>query len=290
MALIPFSKYEGCGNDFIFIDNRQCPLHFGKENITHLCHRQLGIGADGVILLEESVRADFCMRIFNADGGEAEMCGNGARCCIKYLQELGIDQSIYYLEIMGKILMGWQQNNLITINMGSVTDIRWNIPLVVEGQSYTVHHLDTGVPHIVLFCDDHEIFPLSALGPQFRHHPHFSPKGANFNVAKISSQGEIFIRTFERGVEAETLACGTGCTAAAIAAAIQHQVCSPIKVHTLAGHIIIEFEIKNHQLLNITMTGPAAKTFSGFFEIKLPLTPGNLCCSSQTEKTGFFKQ
>ena len=275
MALIPFSKYEGCGNDFIMIDNRNPSFLTQKEDIIHFCHRQLGIGADGLILLEGSRHADFRMRIFNSDGIEAEMCGNGARCLIKFIQELGILQEQYQIETMHKTLTASSQGDLISMTMGKPANIQLGISLELEDKelkTYTVHYIDTGVPHLILFTPDYESFPLSTLGAKFGNHPRFSPIGTNFNVATVTPDGEIFNRTFERGVEAETLACGTGCTAVALVAALLHKLPSPVRVHNRVGYLEIAFDIEKDKPVNVTMTGPAAKTFSGI--IDLPLEVG----------------
>ncbi|MBA2728887.1 MAG: diaminopimelate epimerase [Parachlamydiaceae bacterium] len=262
MVVISFSKYEGCGNDFIMIDNRNSSFN-STGCIQHLCNRQQGIGADGLILLENSRNADFRMRIFNPDGNEAEMCGNGARCLIKFIQELGISQEQYQIETMHKTLTAYPRSGLIRLTMGNPFDVRLNLSLVIENITYVVHHIDTGVPHLILFSPDYKSFPLSTLGAKFRNHPQFSPKGVNFNIATVTPSGEIFIRTYERGVEGETLACGTGCTAAAIAAALLYKLPSPITVHNQVGNLEIAFDVEKGEPVNVTMTGPATKTFSG---------------------------
>ncbi len=268
MLLRPFSKYEGCGNDFILMDNRQPSyLNLKKEKIVQLCHRQLGIGADGLILLEDSVTADFRMRIFNADGGETEMCGNGIRCLIKFIVELGLSLTSYQIETMHRTLSCTLKEDSIAIAMGNPIDIQLGLQLTIDKTEFTVHHINTGVPHLVLFVTDAKNFPLSDLGPKFRHHPHF-PKGVNFNVATVLPEGDcIFNRTFERGVENETLACGTGCTAVALVSTLLKMTNPPVKVKTHADILEITFDIENSKPVNVTMTGPATKTFSGYVNI-----------------------
>lgn len=267
MLTVPFIKYAGCGNDFIFVDNRIGFFPCKEALIEQLCHRRHGIGADGLILIGESIHADFTMRIFNADGREAEMCGNGVRCCVRFLQELGIRQERYRLQTMHRTIEAWADGDDVTVDMGQMKEISWNIPITVDEVPYLVHHLDTGVPHIVLFKADVEDFQLEHWGPRFRHHPHFAPRGANFNVAAIINEGalkgQIHNRTFERGVEGETLSCGTGCTAVALAAAFLQGLPSPITVHSQAGALNIGFEIQNGLPTNVTMSGPATKIFSG---------------------------
>jgi diaminopimelate epimerase len=242
-------------------------MHYAS--IPQLCHRQHGIGADGLILVEESSQADFRMRIFNADGTEAEMCGNGVRCCVKFIQELGIVSQQYCIETMHRLLTAKPIGELVAVGMGDPVDMQWHIPINVGATTYIVHHMDTGVPHLILFDSETDKFPLGQLGGHFRYHEAFMPKGANFNVASITAQGEIINRTYERGVEAETLACGTGCTAVALAAHQVHGLPSPIKVHTRAGELSISFDIEKDHAINVTMTGPADKIFAGTVELQL---------------------
>ncbi len=260
-----FSKYEGCGNDFILIDNREkvfLESHFSL--IPRICHRHRGIGADGLILLENSQIEDFRMRIFNADGGEAEMCGNGVRCLIQFIrEEIGIKKPHYRIETMHRLIQASFKEHQVAVDMGLPEEMHWNIPITIEGKIYDVHHVNTGVPHLILFTTDAHHFPMEVLGKQFRHHSLFAPKGVNFNVASIDSNGEIYNRTYERGVEGETLTCGTGCTAVAIAAAILQGRPSPIKIRSHAESLSISFRIENGLPTSLTMAGPATKIFSG---------------------------
>lgn len=264
----PFAKYVGCGNDFIFFDNRTklFPSH-NKPLIQRLCHRQAGIGADGIILLDTSSKADFSMRIFNADGSEAEMCGNGIRCLMRYLQHLNQNASQYKIETLQRLLTIAHNGPDIRVEMGKPSQIKWNIPLQIKDQHYQVHHLDTGVPHIVLFVKNIIDFDLSHIGPIIRHHSLFSPKGTNVNIVQVESD-HLKIRTYERGVEAETLACGTGATAAALAAAHQYKLKSPIIVQTaLQDELTIGFQLKDEQFSAVTMSGPAHRTYQGTVDI-----------------------
>lgn len=266
---ISFSKYAGCGNDFIIFDNRT--LFFPSNHdqlIKNLCDRSKGIGADGVILLENSLSADFKMRIFNADGSEAEMCGNGIRCLLKYIRELGFTHQSYTIETMksNRIVEFCYQD--VRVEMGSPTDLIWNIPLPIENKTLVVHHLNTGVPHTILFVKDITLIPLDHLGPQIRYHPFFLPKGTNVNVASLSGSSEIHLRTYERGVEGETLACGTGATATALAAAKLYGLESPISVQTRSGEsILISFYLQNEQFHSVKMSGNAIFQFRGKIDL-----------------------
>lgn len=260
-----FSKYSGCGNDFIIIDNRSEFFPVKRSDyIRKLCERRTGIGADGVILLENSLHSDFRMRIFNADGHEAEMCGNGIRCLMKFIRERGFTSENYVIETYLRPLAVRLVDDLVTVDMGEPFDFRRDISLTVEGKTYSVHYLNTGVPHLIHFTDLAEEFPLEILGPKFRFHPLFSPQGANFSVVRMLPSGGVTIRTFERGVEAETLACGTGCAAAAVTAHLIHGVSAPVKVRTRSQEdLLFDFSVSEGKVQNLTMTGPAEKIFSG---------------------------
>lgn len=259
-----FSKYSGCGNDFILIDNRSGFFNPAPALIQNLCVRCTGIGADGVILLENSAYADFRMRIYNADGKEAEMCGNGIRCLMKFIRECGCEQNSCTIETFLRPLTVTGVGELISVEMGTPFDLRWHIPLTIDDSHYTVHHINTGVPHLILFTEALQEFNLAHLGPKFRHHALFAPHGANLNVVHAMPNGELWNRTYERGVEGETLACGTGCVAAAIAASQILGIPSPLKVRPRSGELLeISFDLQNYQVYNLIMTGPAIKTFSG---------------------------
>lgn len=265
----PFAKYVGCGNDFILFDNRQ--FDFPSDDptlIQRLCDRHKGIGADGVLLLELSEIADCRMRIFNADGSEAEMCGNGARCFVKWLKTLGFNQAFFRIEAMHRLLQVVVIDNDIQIDMGSPMSIEWDIPFQKDETQLFVHHLDTGVPHTVILIDDLENFPLSEWGPYVRHHPLWMPNGTNLTIVKQMKKNILNIRTYERGVENETLACGTGATAAALAIAYHQLIDGPITVNTRSGEkLIIDFKRNGDQFSHVTMTGPAEAVFRGQIEL-----------------------
>lgn len=267
---IPFSKYTGCGNDFILIDNRN--EIYPKEEVDligRLCDRQFGVGADGVILLEKSVQADFVMRIFNPDGSEAEMCGNGIRCLGKFLQELNIEGPDFKIEVVGKIYpLSLHEDGTVSVAMLPPPRIDWDIDLTVGRKSFKVDFLDTGVPHATIAVDDLEKFDLDTIGPKIRYHAHFEPQGTNVDIYNIdrNSLSTIHIRTYERGVERETMACGTGATACALVAWKRESLPNPIKVQ-VASNDTLEFEITetNDKIQRIIMKGPAEFVFRGDF-------------------------
>lgn len=263
----PFSKYSGCGNDFILFDNRSNQFPDPSPFlISRLCHRQNGIGADGVILLESSKVCHLKMRIFNSDGTEAEMCGNGIRCLAKFMKEKGIQGHQFTIETMCRNLTVSTENENVAVEMGDPKELRWNIPI----ETFYAHHLDTGVPHAVIFCSDVNAIEIQKWGPSIRHHPLFAPRGANANFAHLDKSGTIHLRTFERGVENETLACGTGATATALAAAQMHQLSSPIQVQVKSGEVLtIDFKKSENGFKNIRMIGPANFIFSGSINLNI---------------------
>lgn len=264
-----FAKYVGCGNDFIIFDNRLETFPIFQPLIQRLCLRQKGIGADGLLLLENSKKADFRLRIFNSDGSEAEMCGNGLRCFIKWLTSLGFQNHSYRIEVMQRILTASQIGNVVCVEMGSPRNIQWDIPVRFEEQFLRVHYLNTGVPHVVLFMENIDSVNLIKLGSYIRNYSLWKPNGTNFTIAqKIDSQ-KLKIRTYERGVEGETLACGTGATAAALAAARQSGYSSPVIVQTYSGEELeIGFSFENQIFSNVTMKGSAECTFMGEIDLK----------------------
>lgn len=264
---IKFHKYSGAGNDFIIIDNRKQTLVPENLPIKTLCCRKKGIGADGLILVEPSVSSLCKMRIFNADGSEAEMCGNGIRCVVDYLYSDPLSDILCEIESKHKNHLAWKKNGLITIDMGSPTDIVWEIDLKLKNDNITASFLNTGVPHTVLFCEDVNSLQVSSIGREIRFHNKFTPKGTNVNFAQIIDGG-IKIRTYERGVESETEACGTGATAAAIVAAKKFKISPPIKVFVQSkDFLLIDFDIEGNSISNVKMAGPCTKVFEGRFKL-----------------------
>lgn len=269
MERLHFSKYVGCGNDFILIDDREGTFPFAsKEWIAKLCHRNFGIGADGIILLQSPQKADFRMRIFNCDGSEAEMCGNGIRCLKLFLSDLGYKEPSYLIETMKRQLKVTTEEGLVAVEMGPPTELRFSIPIAYQGQEYEAYYLDTGVPHLVLFVDDIAAIDVAAFGSFLRHHPLFAPKGCNVNFAERTPFERIAIRTYERGVERETLACGTGATAAALAAAYKYQLKSPVNIGVSSkDQLSIGFQWDGALFSNVTMRGEAYRSFVGQYKI-----------------------
>lgn len=277
---IAFSKYSGAGNTFFLIDNRMgiFPVSASKW-ISSLCYDKDIRISDGIILLEHSITSDFRMRIFNADGSEAEMCGNGLRCFVKYLQELGLIQPFYRIETGAFSQVGHHIAALssegVTLSMGSPHSIEWNIPFSLQGfPSLTLHFLNTGVPHAVLFLGSIEelhTFPTFEVGSTIRHHPYFAPQGTNVNVAVVKDPHTLELQTFERGVEDITLACGTGAVASALAAAHLYGLASPLFIHVPSGEVLkIHFKKELDRFVEVFLEGPAKKIAEGFFDLLFP--------------------
>jgi diaminopimelate epimerase len=262
---IPFYKYHGTGNDFIMVDNRAHQLLLrDPHQVAALCHRRFGIGADGLILLEESARFDFKMKYFNADGKEGSMCGNGGRCIAAFASFLGIIKSkttfdaidgsheAVVLEAVEKVhTVGLKMNNVIAVNR--------------DNGAYV---MDTGSPHYVKFCQDVETMDIVSEGKKIRYNATYKSPGINVNF--VSGDGEIFsIRTYERGVEDETYSCGTGTVAAAIAvdAAGKSKAGQPVKFETRGGLLEVSFQKNESIYSDIWLTGPATQVFEGTFQL-----------------------
>ncbi len=264
---VEFAKYTGAGNDFIVIDNRTSsfPLE-NREAVREMCARRTSIGADGLILLENSNRADIKMRFFNSDGNEAEMCGNGARCLIDFARRKGIDSTTLTLETMERVLTAHADGHNISLEMGAVEDTELNIDIEIDGKTYRVHYTNTGVPHAVMFVEDVGEVDVVGLGRKIRFHKRFQPKGANANFVQVTSESSISARTYERGVEDETLACATGCTACAVIANLVKNVKPPVKVLTRGGETLtINFKRTGDRLSNLTMSGPTRLVYEGVY-------------------------
>jgi diaminopimelate epimerase len=264
-----FSKYSGLGNDFIFVDNRRQSFPIESTFIQNICNRHDGIGADGVVLLENSREADHKMRIFNSDGHEAEMCGNALRCFYLFLKELGFERSSFQVETYDRVLRIAQEQNEISCEMGEVSSIEWDIDLTFNEMLLKGHFIHTGVPHVVIPTTQLNQLPILPLGRFVRMHPHFQPHGTNVNFISLNKDQTVQIRTYERGVELETQACGTGGAASAIIAHLLYQIPTPISIKTIQGNILTyDFLYKNGIVEGFKMKGPAAYVFKGTMPLK----------------------
>jgi diaminopimelate epimerase len=255
-----FYKYQGAGNDFIMIDNREKIFDSKNENLIEtLCHRRFGIGSDGLILLEEADSFDFRMIYFNLDGKEASMCGNGGRCIVAFAYKLGlIDNTAWFLASDGTHEANIDTKGLIDLHMIDVKKIE----KLTDG-----YFLNTGVPHLVHFVEDLHVIDVNIEGRQLRYDARFQPEGTNVNFVKMEGNN-LTVYTYERGVEAETLACGTGITASALSAAVQlNKEEGEFNISAKGGDLSVRFKKEDTCFSNIWLKGPAKLVYEGFVEI-----------------------
>lgn len=273
MATIQFLKMNGAGNDFVMLDNRDGRHQLSTDAIARLCDRHRGIGADGVLLIEPAqAGADHRMRYYNADGGEAEMCGNGARCFARFARRTtgsGADK-VSFETPAGLIKAEFVEGERVRIEMVTPTDFTPSLLIEIEGGVLKVHSINTGVPHACVFVDDLATTPVVSVGRALRRHAQFAPKGTNANFIKILGPQSIAIRTYERGVEDETLACGTGVTACALIFATQSGAPSPIDVQVKGGDTLQVGFVRGSnagEFSKVTLTGPADFVFEGSVDV-----------------------
>ncbi|HPC20527.1 MAG: diaminopimelate epimerase [Kiritimatiellae bacterium] len=255
---IPFWKMHGAGNDFILVDDRALtfPAH-DTAFIARLCDRRRGIGAEGLLLIQPSSSADFRMRFFNPDGGEADMCGNGARCIARLAHEIGAAPAGMRIETPAGVVRAEVLPPLVRLHLPPPKDWRMNLSIAWQGSNLTVHSVNTGVPHAICVVDDLAGVDVAPLGALIRRHALFAPAGTNADFIQLAGPDALAIRTYERGVEAETLACGTGIAAAALIAERLGLVRGPVQVQTAGGDTL---EVA---LSPLTLTGPAEHSFRG---------------------------
>ena len=271
--ILQFYKMNGAGNDFIVVDNRDLSLskELDTETIAALCDRHRGIGADGLLAVEPAENgADYKFRYYNADGGEAEMCGNGARCFGRFTAHLGDEvlERVTFETIAGTLAAEMIGEN-VRIAMSEPKGLQLDTGVEIEGLNATLSFLNTGVPHVVAFVDDLDDLDVFEHGATIRLHAAFAPAGTNANFAKVLEPGHIAIRTYERGVEDETLACGTGMVASALIHHLLTGATSPILVDVEGGDTLeIGFEKTGEQTFSqVTLSGPADFVFEGEIEI-----------------------
>jgi len=250
-----FYKYQGTGNDFIIIDNRQ--LFFSKNDTKHiaaLCDRKFGIGADGLILLENHPTLDFRMVYYNSDGNESSMCGNGGRCLVHFAKFLGIIQNKTTFEAIDGIHEAIILNDMVSLKMNDVESVK------IENNHI---FLNTGSPHHVEICNQLDTLDIQNVGAKLRFEK-YGTEGANINFVKQIDNDTFSVRTYERGVESETLSCGTGVTAVAIAMhAIQKTNSGTVILKTPGGDLEVTFEVNESQYKNIWLKGPAVQVYKG---------------------------
>ena len=265
---VSFIKMSGTGNDFIVMDHRRpfIPVADQPEFARKICRRRFSVGADGLILIEGSSRADFSWRFYNADGSVAEMCGNGARCAARYAFLHGLAGFRMRFETLAGIIEAevLEEGGDVRVCMTAPFDFRLNLHLAFAGRERTVHYVNTGVPHAVVFVDDEET-PVREWGRELRFHPLFQPAGTNVNFIRFLDGGVLKVRTYERGVEDETMACGTGAVASALIAVALGKASSPVQCITSGGEgLTITFDLQGGPAAeNVFLQGPARIIYEG---------------------------
>lgn len=251
-----FYKYQGTGNDFIVIDDRDLSFNLSKEEIHLLCDRRFGIGSDGLMLLQNAEEFDFRMVYFNADGSEGSMCGNGGRCLVRFAHDLGIITNKTQFIATDGPHEAEVFSDQISLKMQDVKKV---------DNFKTAFFTNTGSPHYIDFLTDLTSFPVKPEGEKIRYSEDFKAEnGTNVNFAEILNDTTLFVRTYERGVEDETYSCGTGVTAAALAANYAKNFKSPVQIQTLGGKLEVKFDKKeDNSYFNIYLIGPAEKVFEG---------------------------
>jgi diaminopimelate epimerase len=255
---IPFLKMSGSGNDFILIDHREPFLQEDhlRDFIRKVCRRRISVGADGLILIERSQKADFKWRFYNADGSEPEMCGNGGRCAARFTYLKGITGPSLKFETLVGILSAQVDGKRVKLEMIKPFGLKLDEALVVDGEKEIFSFINTGVPHAVLFVEDLEKLDIAKMGRAIRRHSHFAPAGTNVNFVRVEKGDSLSVRTYERGVEDETLACGTGVVASALIAAFKGLAKSPVSIKTRGGEVLaVHFEIESKEVKRVFFEG-----------------------------------
>jgi len=257
MSKMTFFKYQGTGNDFIILDNRNWSYTaLTKERIRSLCDRRFGIGADGLMLLNPHAGYDFEMKYYNSDGGESTMCGNGGRCMAKFAYDLGIHKNEYkFLAVDGPHDAEIEDDGIVNLKMKDVKEIR---------EYHGDFLLDTGSPHYVKMVSDVMEYDVYQKGMDIRYNSEFAKEGINVNFVEQKKPDEIIVRTYERGVEDETLSCGTGVTASALACYHNEAGYNYVKVITKGGRLTVKFDrTESETYQDIWLCGPAVRVFEG---------------------------
>ena len=256
---------HGAGNDFVVVDDRDLTFPSADTQWTSgLCSRRRGVGSEGLILVQESGSADFRMRFFNPDGGEAELCGNGLRCAARFAFAGGIAPACARVETLAGILRAEVLDNSVRIQMPHPRDLQLDQILDLPRGPVRYGYVNTGVPHTVLTVRDLDTCDVTGLGRTVREHPLFSPEGTNVDFITVTGPHALRIRTYERGVESESGACGTGVVAAALVAARPGGVEPPVAVTTAGGDVLtVAFGVENGQPGPVTLEGPAETVFEG---------------------------
>ncbi len=257
MTNLPFHKYQATGNDFILIDNQALTVNHSVELAQKLCDRKFGIGSDGLIIIQPHPEYDFEMIFYNPDGSQS-LCGNGSRCAVNFAKELGlVKKSCTFLAFDGPHEASIFDNGIVRFKMNDVHSVR----SMNDGT-----FVDTGSPHLMVYLDNVMEHDIVDMGKTIRYNDQFKAEGVNVNFLEMRNDNSIFVRTYERGVENETLSCGTGVTASALASSSKG-LKSPINIKTKGGELSVEFEVENEGFKNIYLIGPAKKVYEGTIDL-----------------------
>ena len=268
--VLEFTKMNGAGNDFVLIDNRSQKIRLTRDQIVRICDRHRGVGADGLALLVPcaSGKADWAWHFYNNDGSHAAMCGNGARCFARFVEKATGSTRDFTFETGAGIISASFHGERVTVSLTQPHELKLEQKINLSSGTQAIHSLNTGVPHAVLFVPDADQAMVLELGREIRFHPHFAPKGTNVNFVQRLGAGSIRVRTYERGVEGETLACGTGVTAAALISAKLHQFSSSVKVQVQGGDLLeVSFKQADGEFTDVKLTGPADFVFEGWMKL-----------------------
>jgi diaminopimelate epimerase len=267
--MLRFTKMNGAGNDFVMIDNREGEVQLSAEQIVKICDRHRGVGADGILLIEAAQNgADFRMRYYNRDGGEAEMCGNGARCFARFAKRMANAADKMTFETPAGVIGARIEAEQVQLTMSEPRDLRLDLEICARDEKWHAHFINSGVPHVVVPVPKIADVDVNGAGASIRRHEMFGPAGANVNFVEKRGARAIAIRTYERGVESETLACGTGVVASALVFAATEKVNGPISVLVEGGsELSVGFERAGDQFKKATLTGPAEFVFEGTMEV-----------------------
>ncbi|QPJ64223.1 MAG: diaminopimelate epimerase [Candidatus Nitrohelix vancouverensis] len=263
---IQFTKMSGSGNDFVIIDHRKpfIPDDQKRDFVKRVCARRTSVGADGLIFIEPSSNADFRWDFYNDDGSSAEMCGNGGRCAARYAVENKIAGSQLSFETVAGVITADVDGSTVKIKLTKPVDHRPDQSVEVNGETFVIDSLNTGVPHAIIYTNDIENIDVAGIGRGVRFHSQFAPAGTNVDFVQVNDDGSLVVRTYERGVEGETLACGTGVVASALLAARKHELTSPISARTRGGETLkVYFQPGNGSFGDVFLEGLASKSFDG---------------------------
>ena len=264
--IIQFAKYQGTGNDFVILDNRDNKYDsLTKKQIEFLCDRRFGIGADGLMLLNTHANYDFEMKYYNSDGRESSMCGNGGRCLTKFASDMGLILSDYkFIAIDGEHEASINTDGTVALKMNDVDDIKYDHGNFI---------LDTGSPHFVTMANDVMHLDVFKKGREIRYSDEFKEEGINVNfVQQTEEPDKIIVRTYERGVEDETYSCGTGVTACALVCYHNDNGFNRVEIQTKGGQLSVEYDKLGDSFKNVWLNGPAVKVFEGMVDLSNSIT------------------